>query len=175
MLNIDTKTMLIELTRGDSASIVFGAVDKEGNPWNPSATTDKLTFAVAKKWGGEPIMVVENEYDGVVAYKEVVIDSDTFDAHKTWYYTKSGTVYTQCTDASVYDSNETYYVRDYDSFWTIFIPSSKWVDDSGNDLFKFGDYVYDVQILTSTGADTIIGKTDDLTPTFRVWGEAAKE
>lgn len=135
MLQIDTTTMMIELTRGDSASIVFSAVDGEGNAWNPSATTDKITFAVAKKWGGEPLMVIENEYDGT----------------------------TPATTESL------------EAFWTINIPSSIWLNDSGEDIFKFTDYVYDVQISTSTGVDTIIGKTDTLSPTFRVWGEAAKE
>ena len=129
MLNIDTNTMLIELTRGDSASIVFGAKDKDGNTWNPDSTSDKITFAVSKKWGGENLMSIINTYDG----------SDT---------TK---------------------------FWTINIGTEDWLNDDGSDKFKFADYVYDVQIETSTGADTIIGKTDELNPTFRVWGEAAEE
>ena len=135
MLNIDTETMMIELTRGDSASIVFSAVDDEGNAWNPSATTDKITFAVAKKWGGDIVMEITNEYDGT----------------------------TPATDTSL------------ENFWTINIGTDDWFDDNGNDKFKFGDYKYDVQIDTSTGANTIIGKTDDIDPTFRVWEENAKE
>ena len=175
MLNINTETMTIALTRGDTASITFGAVDANGDLWNPSAITDKITFAVAKKWGGDVLMECENTYDGVVAYKEVTIDEDTFNAHKTWYYTKSGAVYTQCTSASVYDSNETYYMLDCDDFWTIDITKDKWLNDDGTDIFKFADYVYDVQVTTSGGAITIIGKTDDVSPTFRVLGEVAPE
>jgi len=174
MLAINTDTFLIEMTRGDSASIVFAAVDKDGNLWNPSETTDRLTFAVAKKWGAEPLFEITNEYDGVEAYKEVSIDGETYNAHPTWYYTESGGIYTQCTAEDAYDSDETYYMRDCDEFWTITITTEDWLDN-GAEKFKFTDYVYDVQILTTTGADTIIGKTDTITPTFRVWGEAAKE
>lgn len=177
MLAIDTTTMLIALTRGDTASIVFSAVDKEGNLWNPSATTDKLKFSVAKKVGAEPLFEVENEYDGVEAYKEVSIDEDTFNAHKVWYYTESGGEYTQCTDADTYDEDETYYMRDCDAFWTITIGETEWEkarQKLGSEM-KFADYVYDVQVSTTTGADTIIGKTDTITPVFRVWGEVATE
>ena len=131
MLNIDTTTMLIELTRGDTANIVFSAVDGEGNTYEPSGG-DILTFAVAKKVGAEPLSSVANEYDGV----------------------------------------------DEDGFWTITIgavDSDFWTDESGADKYKFADYVWDVQLTTSTGVDTIIGKTSTLSPTFRVLGEVATE
>ena len=128
MLQIDTTTMQIALTRGDSASITFGAVDKDGTTWNPSVGDETLTFAVAKKWGGEPLMKITNPYDA-----------------------------------------------DMDVFWTIKIDTDDWLDDGGNDVFKFGDYVYDVQVGTSTGAITIIGKTEELNPTFTVLGEVAPE
>jgi len=174
MLSINTENFLIEITRGDSASIVFAAVDKDGNVWNPEQTTDKLTFAVAKKWGNEPLMEIVNTYSGN-PYTEVEIDEDTFNADKTKYYTESGGTYTQCENTDSYDSDETYYVMDYASFWTIVIGTEDWLDESGEDKFKFTDYVYDVQVITLSGADTIIGKTDDITPTFRVWGEAGGE
>lgn len=144
MLNINTNEMLIELTRGDTANIVFSAVDKEGNTWTPSANTDKLKFSVAKKWGAEPLMNIVNTYDPDDA-------------------------------------------EGVDKFWTITIGKDDWLakdedgvvilDDEGNgtDLFKFSDYVWDCQISTSTGSDTIIGKTSDLNPTFRVLGEVATE
>lgn len=132
MLEIDTTTMTISLTRGDSASIVFSAVDENGDPWNPSEGDEKLTFAVAKKWGGEVLMEVENEYDET--REEPLAD-----------------------------------------FWTINITADKWLDNAGNDKFKFSDYVFDVQVSTSTGADTIIGKTNNMSPTFRVLGEVAVE
>ena len=131
MLNIDTETMLIELTRGDAASIVFSAVDGSGTTWIPENDGDKITFAVAKKFGGTPLMVIENVYDSS--------DPDAL--------TK---------------------------FWTINITPEKWLEN-GEDIFKFSDYVWDCQVTTETGSDTIIGKTDDITPTFRVWGEVAEE
>lgn len=132
MLNIDTNTFLIEITRGDSASIVFSAVDEEGVTYTPTKG-DKLCFAVARTWGKTPMMKIETVYDG----------SGTEEA--------------------------------IEAFWTINIETDDWLNVDGTDKFKFSDYVYDVQILTSTGAETIIGKTDEITPTFRVWGEAAEE
>lgn len=128
MLKIDTETMMIALTRGDSASITFGAVQADGTPWNPTEGDEELTFAVAKKWGADPLMVITNPYNA-----------------------------------------------DPTTFWTINITDDKWLDDDGNDKFKFSDYVYDVQVNTNSGAITIIGKTDDLNPTFRVLGEVAPE
>ena len=134
MLNIDTTTMLIELTRGDSASIVFSAVTKEGTPYEPTEG-DVLKFAVAKKVGAEPLGVVSNTYDGV---------------------------------------NE-------EAFWTIAIGGDFWTEGE-TEKFKFADYVWDAQIQMwdaeleeFTGVDTIIGKTSDLSPTFRVLGEVATE
>lgn len=126
MLNIDTNTMLIELTRGDSASIVFSAVDSEGTAWHPTAG-DKIKFAVAKKYGAEPLSEVVNTYGS-----------------------------------------------DEDAFWTIAITDSFWLDGD-EDKYKFKDYVWDVQLTTSTGTDTIIGETGTLHPTFRVLGEVATE
>ena len=132
MLKIDTEKMLIKLTRGDSASIVFSAVDGDGDPWNPSEGDESLQFAVAKKWGGDPLMKIKTKY---------VPTAD----------------------------------EPLDDFWTINITTDDWLDDNGNDKFKFTDYVWDCQVLTSTGAQTIIGKTDDLEPTFTVLGEVAEE
>lgn len=131
MLKIDTETMMIELTRGDSASIVFSAVNDEEVPWNPEYNTDTIQFAVAKKWGGEPLMQIVNTYD-----------PDDVDG--------------------------------LEKFWTINIGTDDWLEN-GEDVFKFADYVWDCQIGTSEGVQTIIGKTDDLTPTFRVLGEVAEE
>ena len=141
MLSIDTNTMTIALTRGDTASIVFSATDENGTV-TPS-TGDKLKFAVAKKWGAEPIFEIQTE--------------------KTALNTA-------------------------DDFWTIVIGgNNEWYqkDDDGNvvldgdkkiDLFKFADYVWDCQYISVSGeVSTIIGKTDDISPTFRVLGEAATE
>ena len=62
MFNINTETYLIELTRGDSASIIFGAKDAQGNDYIP-VTGDELKFAVAKKVGADPIFEVANTMD----------------------------------------------------------------------------------------------------------------
>ena len=121
MLTIDTTTMLIELTRGDSASIVFSAVDGEGNEFEP-VTGDKLTFAVAKKVGDTPIFSITNEYNG-----------------------------------------------DSDAFWTILI------EPEHTSELDFKTYVWDAQIQTQSSTVTIIGKTDDVSPKFKVWGEVAQE
>ncbi len=121
MLTIDTTTMLIELTRGDSASIVFSAVDGEGNEFEP-VTGDKLTFAVAKKVGDTPIFSITNEYNG-----------------------------------------------DSDAFWTILI------EPEHTAQLDFKTYVWDAQIQTQSSTVTIIGKTDDVSPKFKVWGEVAQE
>lgn len=121
MFNINTETYLIELTRGDSASIIFGAKDAQGKNYIP-VSGDELKFAVAKKVGADPIFEVANTMDG-----------------------------------------------DADAFWTINIPASVTSD------MKFTDYAYDVQLKSGSSVITIIGQTDSITPTFRVWGEVAKE
>ena len=121
MFNINTETYLIELTRGDSASIIFGAKDAQGNDYTP-VVGDELKFAVAKKVGADPIFEVAN---------------------------------TMGDDAN--------------AFWTINIPASVTSD------MKFTDYAYDVQLKSGSSVTTIIGQTDSITPTFRVWGEVAKE
>ena len=121
MFNINTETYLIELTRGDSASIIFGAKDAQGNDYIP-VVGDELKFAVAKKVGADPIFEVANTMGD-----------------------------------------------DAESFWTINIPASVTSD------MKFSDYAYDVQLKSGSSVTTIIGQTDSITPTFRVWGEVAKE
>lgn len=120
MFNINTETYLIELTRGDSASIIFGAKDAQGIDYIP-VVGDELKFAVAKKVGADPIFEVAN---------------------------------------TMGDNAE--------SFWTINIPASVTSD------MKFTDYAYDVQLKSGSSVITIIGQTDSITPTFRVWGEVAK-
>lgn len=120
MFKINTETYLIELTRGDSASIIFRAKDAQGNDYVP-VVGDELKFAVAKKVGADPIFEVAN---------------------------------------TMGDNAE--------SFWTINIPASVTSD------MKFADYAYDVQLKSGSSVTTIIGQTDSITPTFRVWGEVAK-
>lgn len=139
MLKIDAEKMLIELTRGDTANIVFSAKTEEGEEYEPVAL-DSLSFSVAKKIGGEPLMAISTLME-----------------------------------------------EDAEQFWTITISREDWLkkNDDGEviyedgkpiDLFKFGDYVFDVQLKTADGqVDTIIGATDTLSPTFRVWGEVGEE
>ena len=196
MLNIDTSEMLIELTRGDTASIVFSAVTKEGEVYVPHIG-EKLKFAVAKKVGAEPMFEITNIGDATniiesTEYVESYPTQEEYEADPTKYYTESGGEYTQCSALDPYDSDAQYYeattVTDATIFWTIIIGgNNEWyekdadgnviVDADGNktDLFKFSDYVWDLQLTTSTGVDTIIGKTDDISPTFRVLGEVATE
>lgn len=126
MIIVDTNSFDISMTRGDTAQIVFSAIDESGDNYSPNVG-DVLTFSVAKKYGAEPLFSVSNTYNG-----------------------------------------------DATAWWTITIGEDVWVDDEENDKFKFTDYVYDVQITTSTDIYTIIGKTDEISPRFRVWGEVAE-
>ena len=59
MLKIDTEKMMICLTRGDTANIVFSAVDDQGQEYTPVAN-DVLRFAVAKKVGADPLFELTN-------------------------------------------------------------------------------------------------------------------
>lgn len=60
MLKIDTDKMWILMTRGDTEDIVFGAVNKEGDPFHPTQK-DRLIFSAAKKFGEEPLIAIMNE------------------------------------------------------------------------------------------------------------------
>lgn len=174
MLYTNTETMLIGITRGDSASIVFSAKTKDGKTYEPHIS-ETLKFAVARKWGAEPMMEIENTLESSPStYEEASPTQLQYNIEPEHYYTKSGNEYTQCTEADEYDSNEQYYVLDFSEFWTIQIKTEDWLEN-GNDKFRFTDYAWDLQLTTSTGTDTIIGKTDDVTPVFRVWGEVAEE
>jgi hypothetical protein len=59
MLKIDSEKMIIAMTRGDTANIVFSAVDEEGTAYTPREG-DELRFAVAKKVGATPLFEVVN-------------------------------------------------------------------------------------------------------------------
>lgn len=123
MLKIDDDKKLIEMTRGDTANIVFSAKKDDGTTYN-ATTNDELVFAVGKKYGDE-LWHIKNEYNVTPS-----------------------------------------------TFWTITIPPSQTSD------MKFGDYWFDVQLTHHDSGveevDTIIGKTDEISPTFRLWGEIAK-
>ena len=38
-------------------------MDRSGTTWNPTEGDETLTFAVAKKWGGDPLMEITNPYN----------------------------------------------------------------------------------------------------------------
>lgn len=59
MLKIDSEKMMICLTRGDTANIVFSAVDEQGTTYTP-VVNDVLRFAVAKKVGADPLFELTN-------------------------------------------------------------------------------------------------------------------
>lgn len=121
MIAIDAVEMMIAITRGDSASIVFSAVDEEGTPYTPTAG-DVLKFAVANNVGEEPLFTISNTMD-----------------------------------------------ESAEAFWQVDIQS----EDTQELDFK--DYVWDLQIESGDTVDTIIGRTDDVSPVFRVWGEVAQQ
>ena len=62
MLEINTETMTISMTKGDAEYIVFSAEDDDGQTYVPVAG-DKLKFGVAKKVDTEPIFQIENTMD----------------------------------------------------------------------------------------------------------------
>lgn len=128
MFKVDPENMIIYLTRGDSASIVFSAKDELGEQYHPTQY-DRLTFSVAKKLGENPLIEIINEM------------SD-----------------------------------DEEKFWTIDIET----DDTKH--LNFGKYNFDVQLEMRNSysgdleaVNTIIGKTDDITPYFILWGEISPE
>lgn len=121
MIAIDEDEMLIALTRGDSASIVFSAVDEEGTVYTPQVG-DVLKFAVATNVGATPLLVITNTM-----------------------------------------------AQSAEEFWQIDI------DSEDTQELDFQDYAWDLQIESGDSVDTIIGKTDDISPVFRVWGEVAQQ
>ena len=125
MINIDTETYLIELTRGDNAVIEFSAKDDGGNVYLPD-TGDKLVFAVAKMRNKDPLFQVTNEFG---EYAQVTPTQTEFNADKTKYFTYSSGVYTRCTVASVYNSSTNYYVS---LFWNIAIVPENTKEMKGN-------------------------------------------
>ena len=84
----------------------------------------------------------------------------------------------------VISKSNTYDGEDETSFWTIEIKDEDWYkkDSDGNvvyvdgepSLIDFGSYVWDLQLTTSSGKVTIIGKSDDYSPKFKVWGDVAE-
>lgn len=62
---------------------------------------------------------------------------------------------------------------DTDAFWEIVIPAS------ATEEMKFGNYAFDVQLEHTvngvTEVNTIIGKTDEISPTLTLWGEVSQE
>lgn len=117
MFKVDPDTFFIAITRGDSGSLTFGAVDDDENPYIPS-DGDSLTFSVSQSASKPALFSVTN------------IMNDNVEA-----------------------------------FWDIMILPEH------TQGFKFGDYVYDVELKHGGLVTTIIGETDDIHPKFRVWKE----
>lgn len=161
MINIDTETYLIELTRGDNAVIEFSAEDDDGNVYLPD-TGDVLKFAVAKMRNKDYLFQVVNEFG---EFHAVTPTQDEFEADKTKYFTESAGVYTRCTESSTYSSATDYYVSE---FWDIEI-----VPEHTKEM-KSQTYVWDLQITINGEIQTIIGETDTLDPRFKIWGEVAQ-
>lgn len=161
MINIDETTYLIELTRGDNATIEFGAKDSDGNEYLPGEG-DVLIFAVGKRRNKDPIFQVKNEF-GV--FSEASPTQDEFNADKTRYFTHASETYTRCTAASVYSDSTQYYIS---NFWDI-----KLVPEHTEEM-KEQTYVWDLQLETNGEVNTIIGATDTLNPKFKIWGEVAQ-
>ena len=88
----------------------------------------------------------------------------------------------------IISKTNTYDGEDEEAYWTINVgteDSDDWykkdedgnvvLDDSGNPVpLDFGSYVWDLQLGTPTGKVTIIGKSDEMSPKFRIWGEIAE-
>lgn len=161
MININTETYLIELTRGDNAVIQFTAEDDDGNTYLPEAG-DVLVFAVAKMRNKDPLFQIENVFG---KYAEASPTQAEFEADPTMYFTYSDGVYTRCEAGDSYDPTAQYYTS---LFWDIEI-----VPENTKSL-KSNTYVWDLQIQINGEIHTIIGETDTLDPRFKVWGEVAQ-
>ena len=59
MFKIDPENMIIYLTRGDSAGIVFSASNCQGDQFHPTKN-DRLIFSASKKFGEEPLVEIIN-------------------------------------------------------------------------------------------------------------------
>lgn len=160
MVRIDTDTMFIGLTRGDTINLSFSAKEEDGTKYLP-VEGDVLTLAVAKKLGGEKLFSKSSEY----GFSEVEITESEFNAQKDLYYTKAGEVYTRCDSTSSYSALTQYYTQD---MWNVNI------EHEDTEEAEFGKYVWDCQIASGESVTTIIGKTDNLSPTFQIWGEVAE-
>ena len=132
MIKVDKSKQLIEMTRGDSANIVFSAAYPDDTPEVPhkyvAQTGDRLKFSIGKKYGSWLTEIVNEKTSGMTE----------------------------------------------DEFWTIAI-----LPEHTSEL-KFRDYYFDVQLeVYDSNADTydivtIIGQTDDIAPTIRLWGEVSE-
>lgn len=75
MLKIDSEKMIIAMTRGDTANIVFSAVDEQGTVYTP-VLNDKITFSVAKKVGADPLFspIINTMTDNVTEFWTITIE-----------------------------------------------------------------------------------------------------
>lgn len=163
MLNIDTTTMLIEMTRGDNAVVVFSAEDDDGNTYLP-VVGDVLVFAVAKGRNKDPIFQIENKFGE--KFSEATPTQAEYEADPTSYFILSGGNYVRQTALDAYDALATYYTS---MFWDVeILPEHTVGMKSGT------SYVWDLQLESNGEIFTIIGETDSLDPRFKAWGEVAQ-
>ena len=124
---------------------------------------DTNSFDIAITRGDTATIVFSAKDEGGNTYVPVLGDSLKFSVAKKWGADPLFTI-------------ENVMAADANAFWSIVIDDTAWEtarEAFGGDM-KFGDYVYDVQLTTSTKTETIIGKTDELSPRFRVWGEVSE-
>ena len=161
MININTESYLIELTRGDNAVITFSAKDDDDNTYLPE-TGDALVFAVAKTRNKDPLFQIKNNFGVFAAASPTQAE---FEADPTMYFTYSSGTYTRCAASATYSALTEYYTS---LFWDIAI-----LPEHTKEL-KANTYVWDLQLESNGEIHTIIGQTDELDPKFKVWGEVAQ-
>lgn len=161
MIDIDTSTFLIKMTRGDNETIEFGCLDSNEDEYLPG-DGDVLTFAVGKRRNKDPIFQKKNVFGEFTA---VELTAEEFAEDKTKYFTESGGVYTRCASDATYVPGEDYYTS---LFWDIEIEP----EDTAE--MKSNTYVWDLQLETNGEITTIIGETDTLDPKFVIWGEVSQ-
>lgn len=162
MININTDTYLIELTRGDNAVIEFTAEDDEGNTYLPDVG-DVLVFALAKRRNKDPIFQIENEFG---KFAEATPTQEEYEQDPTKYFVLDDGTYVRQTESDAYSSSNEYYTS---LFWDIQI-----LPEHTENLKSTTTYYWDLQLESNGEIHTIIGETDTLDPKFKAWGEVAQ-
>ena len=113
-----------ELFFTDGLSMMRFKTDKDNNPYMDDGVPVTARWATILDDDGSLNYLKSMQKKGnlvsilpsIVKYKyvEIYVDEDTFNANKTNYWYVSGGVFAQCTEASVYDADMQYYVRQAD-------------------------------------------------------------